>query len=774
MSQTGPEITQATSGRRRNNLSLQTRLVFFVLSIALVPLIIIATRDTLQTQQALTNGVEISLKASATQTANSLDNFIQKTLDSISAEAELADLVTYMTVSAPIRTGTVVRARTLALLDNLSKKDRANIISYALVDTNGNVLLDNASDVQTNESKEAYFTQIRFSDKPIITTVTYTTDNIPSLTFASKIVNANGGYIGILRVKYKSSVLQDIVISAGASSDTLILLLDDLYIRLADNKNPSLIQKSIAPPNLIDYLLAVDSKRFLNIPREKQSTNFVEFAYALDKSDEQSFFRSDITPNIPGDDTIAVTFMKTQPWIVAYSRPTANFLADVQKQTRTNAILVISTSILIALITTFVARFFTSPIIELTKTANSISQGDLSARAEVKTSDEIGLLATAFNSMTDQLQTTLAGLEERIFDRTEDLQKSNLELETIADVAREISIIRDLDTLLNVSANLIRERLNYYHVGIFLVDERNEYAHLQAATSVASEQMLAQKIKFRINDIGPLATALRAGQVYFSPDISKDASLARNPLLPDTVSEAILPLRIRNITIGALDIQASDGTSLGERETNTLKLLADQLAAAVENAQLVRQVEGTLSELTKANRSQTQQTWKSAIDQRERPGFEYDGLQIKAIPQNLPSDLLRQLESGKAIIVNQGNGNNETKNSLLIPLTILNQIIGVVGIENEDPNHAWSDNDIAIAQAAANRAVLTLENVRLLEESQRRANKERTISDATSRIGSSVSIENILETTAEELERILGDSEVILQINTEATSSQDD
>jgi len=348
-------------------------------------------------------------------------------------------------------------------------------------------------------------------------------------------------------------------------------------------------------------------------------------------------------------------------------------------------------------------------------------------------------------------------------------------LEIISEVAREISVIRDLQTLLAVSANLIRERLNYYHVGIFLVDERGEFAFLQAASSVAAEWMLALKIKFHIGGIDQLGNTLRAGRVYFSPDISKDKNLTQNPLLPESVSEAILPLRIRNITIGALDIQANNSTSLGEREINTLKLLADQLAAAIENAQLVQQVENNLSTLTNTNRSQTQQTWRTAIDQRERPAYEYDGLQVRAVPQNLPANLLKQLESGTPIILNQSgevnNGGNEPKNTLLIPLLVLNQVIGVIGLEQEDPNRNWTDEEISIAQAAANRTALTLENARLLEESQRRAAKERTIFDATARIGSSMNIVNILDTTAEEIERVIGNSEVILQINNDNASS---
>ena len=223
-----------------------------------------------------------------------------------------------------------------------------------------------------------------------------------------------------------------------------------------------------------------------------------------------------------------------------------------------------------------------------------------------------------------------------------------------------------------------------------------------------------------------------------------------------------------------MDIHASNNTSLGEREINTLKLLADQLAAAIENAQLAQQIEGTLNTLTNTSRSQTQQIWRTAIDQRERPAYEYDGLQVRAVPQNLPANLLKQLESGKPIVFKQ-NGKvndegNKSKNTLLIPLLVLNQVIGVIGLEQEDPNRSWTDEEIAIAQAAANRTALTLENARLLEESQRRATKERTIFNATARIGSAMNIENILHTTAEEIERVLNSSEVILQFTNDKKS----
>jgi len=780
MIQNNLEQQTQTQRESTNRISLQTRLVLFTLFISLVPLIIISIRDILQTQNALSNSAESSLRSSAEQTANSLDTFIQTTLDDISIESQISVFSDYLSLPPDQRPGSIEQIRVEDLLNKLSTKDPINIVSYALVGVDGTVLLDTKKEAFIqNESDEAYYPQARFSTGPILTEVIYDKNQETTITFANKVLGQDGEYIGILRAKYDSNVLQSFVVnSSKTSTDSLVLLLDATYIRLADSRNPSLIQKSIAPLSPVDYLLAVESKRFLNIPLEKQTTNFTDFEDALDNSAQQPFFRVDITPNIPGDDTIAVANMKTLPWLVAYSQPTSIFLAKVQEQTQTNAILVIIASIIVAIITTVIARALTNPILALTKVAEAISQGDLSARATIKSTDEIGSLATTFNSMTDQLQSTLVGLEERISERTAELQKNKRELETIADVAREIAIIRDLSTLLNVSANLIQERLNYYHVGIFLVDERGEYAILRAASSIAAEKMLARNYKLRVGQTGLVGNVTNTGQAYIALDVGLDAVHFENPFLPNTRSEIALPLRSHSITIGALDIQANVANAFTEQDIQTLQILADQLAAAIENAQLAQQVEGTLNELTRANRAQAQQIWQTTINERGVPTYEYDGIQLREVPKNLAPELLRKLESGKPIIVQQGSQDvslAEQKNdTLLIPLMIFNQMIGVIGLEQEDSSHTWTEDEIAIAQAAANRAALSLENARLLEESQRRASKERMILESTARIGSAINIENILQSTAEELERVLGDSEVVLQFNTSNPSQEKD
>jgi GAF domain-containing protein/HAMP domain-containing protein len=424
-------------------------------------------------------------------------------------------------------------------------------------------------------------------------------------------------------------------------------------------------------------------------------------------------------------------------------------------------------------------RSLTQPLRRLTQHASQLSAdklqlvgGKLAEPIQINTRDELEDLAEAFNQMSSDLAQAFETLEEKVADRARHLERRSLELETIAEVAREITIIHDLDTLLNASANLIRERFKYYHVGIFLVDERGEFAILRAASSIAAQRMLEQNYKLKVGQEGLVGNVTRTGRAHIALDVGTDAIHFQNPFLPETRSEIALPLRSRSMTIGALDIQTDTQSAFSEQDVKVLQLLADQLSAAIENAQLVQKVEGTFAELNNAYRLQTQSVWQSAINQYERPSYEYDGIQVRAVPRHLASDLLKQLENGEPIITreNDGEKDSRSKTTLMVPLMVLKQVIGVVGLEREDPDHRWTNEEISIAQAAAIRAGITLENARLLEESQRRAVKERTILEATTRIGSALNIENILYTTAEEIERIINNSEVILQFTNDKKS----
>jgi len=240
--------------------------------------------------------------------------------------------------------------------------------------------------------------------------------------------------------------------------------------------------------------------------------------------------------------------------------------------------------------------------------------------------------------------------------------------------------------------------------------------------------------------------------------------------LPETRSEVGLPLRSHGRIIGILDIRAIEPSAFNQENTEILQLLTDQLVAAVENAELLHRLETTLSELNTIYQSQTKQAWQKSIRERGEISLEYDGLQVKPITTQLPTNIIQQLKSGKAILLEENHAarpeqKNHSQNTLVIPLMVLNQMIGAIGLKQENPSHVWTGEEIALAKAIANRTALALENARLLEDAQRRAAKEKTIGEISAKIGSLVNIDNIVQTTIQELSQTIPGTEVAIQFN---------
>lgn len=76
-----------------------------------------------------------------------------------------------------------------------------------------------------------------------------------------------------------------------------------------------------------------------------------------------------------------------------------------------------------------VATRVSRPITALAQVSRQITAGRLDQQVAIADRGEIGVLATAFNGMTARLQQTLEGLEQRVSERTADLQRANLEAE---------------------------------------------------------------------------------------------------------------------------------------------------------------------------------------------------------------------------------------------------------------------------------------------------------------------------------------------------------
>jgi GAF domain-containing protein len=379
-------------------------------------------------------------------------------------------------------------------------------------------------------------------------------------------------------------------------------------------------------------------------------------------------------------------------------------------------------------------------------------------------------------SRLDQVQTInqdleqLAGtLEQRVDERTHQLEAANqqissriTQLEAITRLSETIAQLQDLNEVFPQTTELINKFFGFYHVGIFLIDSQREYAILQAANSEGGKRMLARGHQLRLGT-GVVGYAALTGTPRIALDVGKDAVFFNNPDLPETRSEVALPLKSRAETIGILDVQSREAEAFSNNDLLILTTLANQVAIAIENARLLTETRATLVQVQAVYDEFTRAEWSRTVARLEQPGYRYNAGRIEMLERGLKAPEVMEAIQNRDIARGSSNGSQEKKSTVAIPVKLRGEVIGVIHIESNDPSRRWMEDEVSLVGAVAERAAVALENARLFQDARRRAVKEQSISEATAKISSAMNIENILHATAEELERVLGVSEISIR-----------
>lgn len=399
------------------------------------------------------------------------------------------------------------------------------------------------------------------------------------------------------------------------------------------------------------------------------------------------------------------------------------------------------------------------PIQTLTRAAAAIAEGNVSSYVNIKPEDdEIGILVDAFNRMTTQLRSSIVDLEQRVTDRTQDLENQTLRLHATAEIARDAASARDLGELLERSTQLILERFNYYHVGIFILDKNQEYVVLTASPTEAGQKMIANNYRVRVGDAGIVERVAATGEPRITLDTGVDESHSDNSFLPDTHSEMALPLKVESNVIGVLDIQSEHPQAFRNEDIAIMQVMADQLATAIERTRLLEEVERNLHELERAHGQYTREVWQRLGSRRQisNQGYRFDNIRIEPVTE-LPTLGKQALTTGT---IARSNG-TDAMNVIAIPIKLRGQTIGVVSAKLKE---GFGNNTFTTIESAIERLASALESARLYEEASLRANREQSISQVTSAISSSAEYEEILRTTVMEIGAMLKDTEVAIQI----------
>jgi len=364
------------------------------------------------------------------------------------------------------------------------------------------------------------------------------------------------------------------------------------------------------------------------------------------------------------------------------------------------------------------------------------------------------------SELSEELRREKNSLEDRVKERTAEAQRRITQIEAAADLARDISTNIELENLLKNAVELIRERFGFYHTGIFLTDEHGEYAVLRAATGEAGRAMLANNHRLKVGEVGIVGYVISKGEPRVSLKVEEDIFHYKNPLLPETQSEMALPLRAGERVIGALDVQSQNPYAFTTDDVKIAQTLADQIAVAIEKSKLVQQLQESLRSLEASTARLSRQSWLDYLN-NVRKGYAYRYQQETIEEIALSDETVLPINLAQPEIL-QTEETDRDYTKVGLPIKLRGHVLGILEIKLEGKTIA--PGTIRMLEAVAERLSTALENARLLEEIQFRAEREHLVSDITTQMRSRTEVEDILRTAALEIGRKMGIAEVVVQL----------
>ncbi len=267
---------------------------------------------------------------------------------------------------------------------------------------------------------------------------------------------------------------------------------------------------------------------------------------------------------------------------VVVERPQQDILAGLINIAPILGLMILIAVALTLLTIVIVTNRMLQSLTSLAEFARRMSRGDWQFRVPVDQDIELGGLASSLNHMAEELGQLYHSLEQRVEDRTQQIQIAS-------EVARAVISIPNLDELLRQGVQLIKERFGYDHVSIFLLDRDGTNAILRQTSSDDKEALKTIGHKLKVGSKSVVGWVTETNIPRLSSDLPPGTEIKLDELLPGARSEIAIPLQVAGNPLGALAIQSIQANAFKSEDIEVLQTLADQLSAAIENVRLAQE-----------------------------------------------------------------------------------------------------------------------------------------------------------------------------------------
>jgi len=184
----------------------------------------------------------------------------------------------------------------------------------------------------------------------------------------------------------------------------------------------------------------------------------------------------------------------------------------------------------------------------------------------------------------------------------ETTRQSLKETNALYRINQELIATVDSDELMQTVADLLQTSFGYFYVQIFVAESASGDFVVRAGSGSLGRQIKSQGYRLAAGE-GIVGFTAETGKPFFTNDVDDVISFVRAPFLPETKSELAVPIKIGEQFLGLIDVYQVAPAYLSERDLQLVSAVADQLAIALQKAQLYRDLQEAL-EQEKTVRSQ--------------------------------------------------------------------------------------------------------------------------------------------------------------------------
>ncbi|GAB4148348.1 MAG: hypothetical protein Fur0021_08080 [Candidatus Promineifilaceae bacterium] len=423
-------------------------------------------------------------------------------------------------------------------------------------------------------------------------------------------------------------------------------------------------------------------------------------------------------------------------------------------------------------------------------------------------SDRLNRNLRDMRKLTQDVQTLADTLQQRVAAQTTSLRRRAEQLQHTVEVGRAASASLDLNQLMQDTTELIRSQFGFYHASIFLLDATRQQAVVRESTGPVGEIMKQQQHTLPVGSDSLVGWAAANRQARIARDVGTDPVHFSNPLLPETRSDAVLPLIVRGELLGILDVQSREVDAFQPEDIAILQLMADQLASNIDNARLYAESQrraDLLSHLPEIAALMNQQANThlvlNVLVQRSMALLDSDGAaawlwqpesqQLELIVgyvqgkpatagirlaagQGLPGQLFA---ANKTLIINDyaawadvsptATGSMRSlaiKAALAVPLRQGDECIGVLALTRSHTERLYTAEEAQFLESLALLSSIIVRNSQLLHETRRLVQREQMINQITANIQRNLDLNAILDTAAAELGAAIGNPQVHIRL----------